>query len=199
AVGKPLNPKMLILDMQQQMRQEVGGLPWEKRELEPQPIVGTSIDPETLWSCTTCHACVTACPVEIEHVAKIVDLRRFQVMEESEFPEAAQAAVQGIEDRGHPFRGAQASRQDWYADLPYVRELSEAGQAEYLFWVGCAVAFNERAQKIARSMAKIMHTAGLDFAVLGEEERSEEHTSELQSRENLVCRLLLEKKKNTGA
>ena len=194
AVGKPLNPKMLILDMRRQMTEEIGGAPWAKRELEPRPIVGTSIDPETLWACTTCHACVTACPVEIEHVAKIVDLRRFQVMEESEFPETAQAAIQGIEDRGHPFRGAQASRRDWYADLPYVRELAEVGQAEYLFWVGCAVAFNERAQKIARSMAKIMHAAGLDFAVLGEEETctgdparriGNEYLYEMMARQNI--------------
>src|SRR5690606_36233380 len=63
AVGKPLNPKRLILDMQQQLTQEVGGVPWERREQEPQPIVGTSIDPETIWSCTTCNACVAACPV----------------------------------------------------------------------------------------------------------------------------------------
>ncbi|MBO8142732.1 MAG: (Fe-S)-binding protein [Firmicutes bacterium] len=170
AVGKPLNPKMLILDMQRQLSQEIGGLPWQNASGEPQPIIGTSIDPETLWSCTTCNACVEACPVEIEHVAKVVDLRRFQVMEESAFPETAQEAVRGIEDRGHPFRGSQASRRDWYADLPYVRELAGVGQAEYLFWVGCAVAFNERAQKIARAVAQIMHAAGLDFAVLGEEE-----------------------------
>ncbi|OUM98330.1 MAG: hypothetical protein BAA04_05745 [Firmicutes bacterium ZCTH02-B6] len=194
AVGKPLNPKMLILDMRRQLTEEIGGVPWAKRELEPRPIIGTSIEPETLWSCTTCHACVTACPVEIEHVAKIVDLRRFQVMEEAELPETAQAAVQGIEDRGHPFRGAQASRRDWYADLPYVRELAQVGQAEYLFWVGCAVAFNERAQKIARAMAKIMHTAHLDFAVLGDEETctgdparriGNEYLYEMMARQNI--------------
>lgn len=169
AVGKPLNPKRLILDMQRQLREEAGGMPWEPVK-EPAPVVGTSIDPETLWSCTTCLACVHACPVEIEHVPKIVDLRRYLVMEEADFPEPAQEAVRGLEDRGHPFRGAQAQRSDWYRDLDYVRELSEVGQAEYLFWVGCAVAYNERQQKIARAMAKIMHTAGLDFAVLGEEE-----------------------------
>src|SRR5690606_3968554 len=169
AVGKPLNPKMLILDMQRQLRDEAGGMPWEPMR-EAQPVVGTSIDPETIWSCTTCLACVEACPVEIEHVPKIVDLRRYLVMEEADFPEPAQEAVRGLEDRGHPFRGAQAQRSDWYRDLDYVRELSEVGQAEYLFWVGCAVAYNERQQRIARAMAKIMHAAGLDFAVLGDEE-----------------------------
>lgn len=170
AVGKPLNPKYIILNMQEQMTAEMGRFPWDKPAGEARPIVGTSIEPEALWSCTTCLACVEACPVEIEHVRKIVDLRRYLVMEEADFPETAQAAVQGLEDRGHPFRGSDASRSDWYADLPYVRELAEAGQAEYLFFVGDAIAFNQRTQNIARAMAKIMHEAGLDFAVLGEEE-----------------------------
>lgn len=194
AVGKPLNPKMLILDMQQQMRAEQGNYPWEKGNGEPQPIVGTSIDPETIWSCTTCNACVEVCPVEIEHVSKIVDLRRYMVMEEADFPETAQAAVQGIEDRGHPFRGSDASRRDWYSDLPYVREMADAGGAEYLFFVGDAIAFNERTQNIARSMAKIMHAAGLDFAVLGEEETNSgdaarrmgnEYLFEMQAQQNI--------------
>lgn len=194
AVGKPLNPKMLILDMQQQMRAEQGMYPWQNGNGEAAPIVGTSIDPETIWSCTTCNACVEACPVEIEHVSKIVDLRRYLVMEQSDFPETAQAAVQGIEDRGHPFRGADASRSDWYADLPYVRELADVGQAEYLFFVGDAIAFNERTQNIARSFAKIMHAADLDFAVLGEEETNSgdvarrignEYLFEMQARQNI--------------
>lgn len=193
AVGKPLNPKMLILDMQRQSRQEAGRFPWEPAG-EPQPVVGTSIDPETIWSCTTCHACVTACPVEIEHVSKIIDLRRYVVMEEADFPETAQEAIRGLEDRGHPFRGAQAQRSDWYRDLDYVRELSEVGSAEYLFWVGCAVAYNERQQRIARAMAKIMHAAGLDFAVLGDEETctgdparriGNEYLFEMYARENV--------------
>jgi len=193
-VGKPLNPKRIILDMQRQMTQEMGRFPWEKGSGEARPIVGTSIDPEAIWSCTTCNACVEACPVEIEHVKKIIDLRRYLVMEEADFPETAQAALQGIEDRGHPFRGTEASRSDWYADLPYVRELSEVGQAEYLYFVGDAVAFNERAQKIARAMAKIMHAAGLDFAVLGGEESNSgdvarrignEYLFEMQARQNI--------------
>lgn len=193
-VGKPLNPKRIILDMRQQMTEEMGRFPWEKGSGEARPVVGTSIDAEAIWSCTTCNACVEACPVEIEHVKKIVDLRRYLVMEEADLPETAQSALQGIEDRGHPFRGSEASRTDWYADLPYVRALADVGQAEYLYFVGDAVAFNERTQKIARAMAKIMHAAGLDFAVLGEEETNSgdvarrignEYLFEMQARQNI--------------
>src|SRR5690606_4788159 len=113
AAGKLHNPKQLIVDMQAQLARETGYPPSQPIE-EAQPVVGTAIDPETLWSCTTCAACVEACPVEIEHVSKIVDLRRYLVMEEADFPEPAQEAMRGLEDRGHPFRGAQAQRSDWY-------------------------------------------------------------------------------------
>lgn len=189
AVGKPLNPKFFILDLQRQMRGLSGeqaapflpGLapgalvaaatavqaPAEDPALE---VIGNSIDPETVWSCTTCYACVEACPVEIEHVSKIIDLRRYQVMEEAAIDETPQQALQGIEDRGHPFRGAQAGRTDWYRDLPYVKEMAETGPVDYLFWVGCAVALNERNQATARALARILHAAGVEFAVLGEEE-----------------------------
>lgn len=217
AVGKPLNPKMLILDMQSQMRQIGPGLAAAAgaegletvptvstlqglgalTEVQEQPIkiVGNAIDEETLWACTTCMACMEACPVFIEHVPKIVDLRRFEVMEEAKMPDGAAEAITGIENRGHPFRGAQASRTDWYQDLPFVQEMSQKGEAEYLFWVGCAAAFNERSQKIARSLATILHEAGVDFAVLGNEETctgdparrmGNEYLFEMQARQNIA-------------
>ncbi|BAS26086.1 heterodisulfide reductase-related iron-sulfur binding cluster [Limnochorda pilosa] len=196
AAGKPLNPKQLILDLQRQMRgltAEQAAVPLTTglapgllvaasatggatatAEAPPEfpglEIVGHSIDPETIWSCTTCHACVEVCPVEIEHVSKIVDLRRYQVMEEAAIDETPQQALQGIEDRAHPFRGTQAGRTDWYRDLPYVKEIAETGPVDYLFWVGCAVSLNERNQSTARALARILHAAGLEFAVLGEEE-----------------------------
>lgn len=188
AVGKPLNPKRFILDLQRQMRgldreQVAPAAGWA---LAPGPlaaaalaappedpaleIVGRSIDPEVIWSCTTCNGCVEVCPVEIEHVPKIIDLRRYQVMEEAAIDETPQQALQGLEDRAHPFRGSQAGRTDWYQDLAYVKTIAETGPVDYLYWVGCAVALNERAQKTARALARILHAAGVEFAVLGEEE-----------------------------
>ncbi len=170
AVGKPLNPKCIILNMQEQMTAEMGRLPWEQVNGEAQPIVGTSIDPEALWSCTTCNACVEACPVEIEHVRKIVDLRRYLVMEEADSPRRPRRPCRvwrtGAIRSGAPTRPAQRL----VRGLALRAGAGRGGQAEYLFFVGDAVAFNERTQNIARAMAKIMHEAGLDFAVLGEEE-----------------------------
>lgn len=210
AVGKPLNPKTFILDLQRQMaglaREEV--TPAVRPALAPGvqvaaatlaedaalEIVGHSIDPEVIWSCTTCNACVEVCPVEIEHVAKIIDLRRYQVMEEAAIDETPQQALQGLEDRAHPFRGTQASRADWYQDLPYVKTLAETGPVDYLYWVGCAVALNERTQRTARALARILHAAGIDFAVLGEEElctgdparrMGNEYLFELLARQNI--------------
>ena len=184
--GQAPQPQDLLLDLQRQMaglaREEV--TPAVRPALAPGvqvaaatlaedaalEIVGHSIDPEVIWSCTTCNACVEVCPVEIEHVAKIIDLRRYQVMEEAAIDETPQQALQGLEDRAHPFRGTQASRTDWYQDLPYVKTLAETGPVDYLYWVGCAVALNERTQRTARALARILHAAGIDFAVLGEEE-----------------------------
>jgi Fe-S oxidoreductase/nitrate reductase gamma subunit len=166
AVGKPLNPKAVILDLQAHMYARAT----TADTAAGASLVGPVILPETIWSCTTCFACVEACPVEIEHVSKIVDMRRYVVMEESDLPDGAAAAIQGIEDRGHPFRGTGSTRRDWYRDLPYVQEMAVKGSADLLFWVGCATALNERNHSIARALAMILHRAGIDFAVLGEEE-----------------------------
>jgi Fe-S oxidoreductase len=133
-------------------------------------MVGGVIAEEVLWACTTCGGCHQACPVFIEPIPKIVEMRRYLVMEEARFPETMQAALRGLENRGHPYQGAVPGRTAWARGLE-VPILADKGQAEYLYWVGCAGAFDERAQKVARAFATILTAAGVDFAILGDEER----------------------------
>ncbi len=150
AVGKPLSPRDIILHL---------------RDSE-------SFDGRTLhlWECTTCAACVETCPVFIEQMPKIVDMRRHLVMEEAEFPESMQDAILSLEKRGHPFSGTQATRLDWAEGLD-VRHVSEAKDAEVLLWVGCGGALVERNQKVIRATAQLLQKAGVRFAILGREEK----------------------------
>lgn len=128
------------------------------------------IEPETLWACTTCGACEQECPVFISYIDKIVDLRRHLVMERGEFPDQLQNAFRGLESVGNPYSFANEQRAEWAAglDIPLRREKPEA---EVLFWVGCAPSFDDRARKIARATAQLLKQAGVDFAILGPEEK----------------------------
>jgi Fe-S oxidoreductase len=157
AVGKSLSPRDIILQL---------------RDLPDGPVIGsvTATRPEPLWECTTCAACVEACPVFIEQMPKIVDMRRHLVMEEAEFPESMQEAVVSLEKRGHPFAGTNATRLDWTAGLD-VRHVSEAKDAEVLFWVGCGGSLIERNQKVVRATAQLLQRAGVTFAILGRDEK----------------------------
>jgi Fe-S oxidoreductase len=134
------------------------------------PMVGGVIGEDVLWACTTCGACHRECPVFIEPIPKIINMRRFLVMEEARFPETMQAAMRGMETRGHPYQGAVPGRTAWAQGLN-VPLLAEKGAAEYLYWVGCAAAFDDRTQKVARALVQVLQAAGVDFAILGEEER----------------------------
>ena len=171
AVGKPLSPKALILDMRHYLHASGPRLPAGKATAtaEDLPLTGKAIKEETLWSCTTCMACMQECPVFIEHVPKILDMRRYLVMEESKFPETMQRALRSLEARGHPYSGASASRVDWCRGLN-VRTLADNGPADYLYWVGCSTALNARNQEVARAFTRLLQKAGVDFAILGQEE-----------------------------
>jgi Fe-S oxidoreductase len=144
------------------------------------PLVGTAeeggvIDPDVLWSCTTCGACVEQCPVDIEHVDHILDMRRFQVLVESSFPSEAGTMLKNLENKGNPWGMNARARLDWTNGLDFevpvlgdtVEDLSEV---DYLFWVGCAGALEDRAKKTTRAFAELLHIAGVKFAVLGEAE-----------------------------
>lgn len=165
-VGKELSPRDVILQSRDLMHERTGP---ESRGL---PIIGAipATSAECLWQCTTCAACMQACPVFIEQMPKIVDMRRYLVMEEASFPESMQEAITSLESRGHPFRGTQATRLDWTEGLN-VPQMSSVGSAEVLLWVGCSSALIERNQKIARATAQLLGQAGISFAILGREEK----------------------------
>jgi Fe-S oxidoreductase len=139
------------------------------------PLVGTLeeggvIDPDVLWSCTNCGACVEQCPVDIEHVDHINDMRRYQVLIESSFPSEAGVMMRNLENRGNPWGVGGNVREDWMKDLGFeVRQVDGAipDDVEYLFWVGCAGAIDDRAKKVTKAVAELLHIAGVEFAVLG--------------------------------
>ncbi len=139
------------------------------------PLVGTLaeggvIDPDVLWSCTTCGACVEQCPVDIEHVDHILDMRRFQVLVESSFPSEAGVMLRNLESKGNPWGGNPAARDEWTQGLGFdVRRVEGEipADVDYLFWVGCAGAYDDRAKKTTRAVATLLKTAGVEFAILG--------------------------------
>ncbi|OYO17032.1 Fe-S cluster protein [Enemella evansiae] len=137
----------------------------------PDGAVGV-VDPDVLWSCTSCGACVQQCPVDIEHVDHIMDMRRFEVLVKSEFPEELNGLYKGLESKGNPWNLNKKGRLDWTKDLPFPvpvvgSDVEDLSGVEYLFWVGCAGAFEDRAKKTTQAVAELLNTAGVSFAVLG--------------------------------
>ncbi len=176
--GKPLSPKMVIMDLRDHLFAK--GAEGPDGPEHSRPLVGTAeengvIDPDVLWSCTTCGACVEQCPVDIEHIDHILDLRRFQVLVESSFPSEAGTMLKNLENKGNPWGMSAKSRLDWTKDLPFEvpvlgRDVESLAEVDYLFWVGCAGALEDRAKKTTRAFAELLHIAGVRFAVLGEAE-----------------------------
>jgi Fe-S oxidoreductase len=144
------------------------------------PLVGTLeqggvIDPDVLWSCTTCGACVEQCPVDIEHIDHIVDMRRYQVMMESEFPSELGVLFKNLETKGNPWGQNAKDRTNWIDevdfDVPvYGKDVDSFEGYEYLFWVGCAGAYEDRAKKTTKAVAELLAAAGVKYLVLGEGE-----------------------------
>ncbi|MET0914596.1 MAG: (Fe-S)-binding protein, partial [Jiangellaceae bacterium] len=144
------------------------------------PLVGTAdqggiVDPEVLWSCTTCGACVEQCPVDIEHVDHILDMRRYQTLIEAEFPSELTGLFRNLEKSGNPWGVNASKRMEWAAGLPFeVRQIGldveSLEEVEWLLWVGCAGAFEDRAKKTTQAVAELLDIAGVSFAVLGEGE-----------------------------
>jgi Fe-S oxidoreductase len=188
---KPLSPKLLVMDLRdhayakapylQAAESARASLPEAVQSEAARPLVGPIqvengvagiIDPDVLWSCTSCGACVQQCPVDIEHVDHIMDMRRFQVMMASEFPSELNGLFKGLETKGNPWSMSPRGRMDWAKGLPFEvpvvgEDVEDLTAVEYLFWVGCAGAYEDRAKKTTQAVAELLHTAGVSFAVLG--------------------------------
>src|SRR5262249_60167202 len=129
-------------------------------------LLGGWISEDTIWACTTCGYCTTACPVFIvPAVDKIVEMRRHLVLDRAEFPKEMQTAFRGMETNGNPWGIAAASRADWAKALPVVTMAdAEKSEVEYLFWVGCAGSYEDRAKRVSKSLVEILNAAGVKFA-----------------------------------
>jgi Fe-S oxidoreductase len=168
ATGKVLSPKLVIMGVRDHLFEE--GPKALAGDYEGPLVAATGQLEEMAWDCVTCGACVEACPVNIEQIDHILDLRRHLVMVESRFPSEAEPMLRDVERQGNPWGKAQSERADWAADLG-VRVLEPGDPApEVLYWVGCAASFDDRARESARSTAKLLTAAGVDFAVLGPRE-----------------------------
>ena len=167
--GKVLSPMHIVENLKEHILDTGPGILKGQDEQAERPLIGPWIPEEALWDCLTCGACVSECPVGVEHIDTIVDMRRNLVMEQTSMPETAMNALMSMEQRGHPWRGTAYSRTDW-ADGLDIKTMAEHPEAEVLFWVGCTSALEQRSQKVARAMASVLKRAGVDFAILGAEE-----------------------------
>jgi len=171
--GKPLSPKLLIMGLRENMFASADRLLSGVGNSDVATLVPTTIDPDVLWSCTTCGACVEECPVDIEHVDAIIDMRRYEVMMESRFPSEAGLLLRNLENQGDPWGLGATKRTDWLAGLDFDVPLIDGpipADMEYLYWVGCAGALDERARKQVESTARMLQRAGVNFGVLGPRE-----------------------------
>ena len=168
---KPLSPKLLIMAMRDHALAKIG------TDKAQDKIVGSAhenaISLDVLWSCTTCGACVEECPVDIEHVDHIVNMRRFQVLVESEFPTELGNTFRNLEKAGNPWGANRVDRDAWIKEVDFPITVIDSvipEDVEYLFWVGCAGAYEERAKKTTKAVAELLYISGVKFGVLGKRE-----------------------------
>ncbi len=177
--GKNLSPKNVIQNLKTHLAERgsallaKGGVAVAEGGADPEEeipsIIGTIISEEDIWSCTTCRACQEACPVYVEHIDKMIDMRRNLVLEESRMPETAEGLLRCIEERGHSCRGTMHTRTEWTEGLD-IKIVGEDKDINILYWTGCAAALEDRNMKVAIALAKILNAAGVNYGILGTEE-----------------------------
>lgn len=189
ATEKPLDPRKMIHHIKDAMNEAEQEPDVEKRR----DLVGGLVSRDELWSCTTCGACMEACPLHIEHIPAIVDMRRYMTMTEGEMPAELQGTLENLETNGNPWGFNNDNRADWAKGLG-VTQMSENSDVEYLFWVGCAGSFDDRYKKVSKSIVKILQDAGISFSILGKEETcngdtarraGNEYLADMQIKENI--------------
>ncbi len=178
--GKPLDPRLIMKHLKAGFA-ELNTLP----EAERRQLTGGIVSADELWSCTTCGACMEACPLYIEHIPAIVDMRRYLALTEGSFPEELNNTFKSLETNGSPWAMDPSTRGDWAKGLG-VTTMSEKSDVEYLFWVGCAGSYDERYKKVSKSIAKIMQSANISFSILGSEEQCNGDTARRLGNEYLA-------------
>ncbi len=170
--GKLLSPKHLTVNLRNHLYSRQNELIRKNGEPERIDLVGQDavINPEVIWACTSCRACEQECPVFITYVDKIIGMRQHVVQERGDFPQQLATAFRGIENSGNPWNLPGHQRTAWAEGLDVPR-MADKGEAEWLLWVGCGPAYDDKAVKIARAMAQLLNMADVDYAILGEEEQ----------------------------
>ncbi|MCZ7612818.1 MAG: heterodisulfide reductase-related iron-sulfur binding cluster [Ignavibacteriaceae bacterium] len=192
-VGKSLNPKEIIVDIRRRTKDKapliVDGV--TESELFQKTLVHDYVSDKVLWQCTTCMACVQECPVMIEHLDSIIDMRRDLVLTESKFPSELNAVFKSLETNYSPWAFNPADRAKWAEGLG-VKTMAEDSNCEYLFWVGCAGSYDERYKKVSQSFSKLMQIAGVEFRILGTQEKCNGDTARRLGNEYLAQMFMME-------
>jgi Fe-S oxidoreductase len=206
--GKPLSPKKVIVDIRHRLMEKapiivngqlsfVNGQ-WQNKNNEDvnderlaRHLIDNYVTEDELWACTTCMACVQECPVQIEHVDSIIDMRRYLVLNESKFPKEMQVVFQNLERNYTPWAFSHATRADWTEGLN-IPLMASKQEVDVLFWVGCAGSYDERYKKVSKAFSKLMQIAGIDFAILGTEEKCNGDPARRAGNEYLAQMLITE-------
>lgn len=194
--GKLLSPKKIIVDTRTRFEEKAPVITagdTDSPVLQKQ-LLHDFITPQELWACTTCRACMQECPVMIEHVDEIVDMRRYLTLTEGEFPEQLQTLYRNLENNFAPWQFSPDDRAAWAdgLDIPQLSELGSADEIDYLFWVGCAGSFDARYKKVSVALANIMRKAGIRFAILGKEEKCNGDAARRAGNEYLAQMLMVD-------
>jgi len=185
--GKPLSPRKIITDTRRRTNEKV-------KSINENTLLDNYISEDELWSCTTCMACVNECPVMIEHVTEIVDMRRALVLNESRFPSELKTVFDNLERNFTPWGFSHSTRADWAEGLniPRMSEVGDAKNIDVLFWVGCAGSYDARYKKVSAAFSKLMRYAGISYAILGTEEKCNGDAARRMGNEYLAQTMMTE-------